>query len=38
MKKVNWLVVIAGTIVGIAAVLLTVLGNPKNMGFCIACF
>ena len=38
MKKVNWLVVIAGAIVGIAAVLLTVLGNPKNMGFCIACF
>ncbi|MGN1163530.1 MAG: YedE family putative selenium transporter [Candidatus Ornithospirochaeta sp.] len=29
---------IAGGVVGLAAVLLTVLGNPKNMGFCIACF
>ncbi len=29
---------IAGIIIGIAAVLLTVFGNPKNMGFCIACF
>ena len=38
MKKVNWLVVIAGAIVGIAAVLLTVLGIPKNRGFCMACF
>lgn len=38
MKKVNWLVVIAGAAVGIAAVLLTLFGNPANMGFCIACF
>ncbi len=38
MKKVNWMVVIAGAAVGIAAVLLTALGNPANMGFCIACF
>ena len=38
MKKVNWLVVIAGLVVGAAAVLLTALGNPGNMGFCIACF
>lgn len=36
--KVNWWVVLAGAFVGIAAVLLTFLGNPKNMGFCIACF
>ena len=27
-----------GLAVGIAAVLLTKLGNPANMGFCIACF
>lgn len=28
----------AGLAVGAAAVLLTALGNPANMGFCIACF
>ena len=38
MKKVNWLVVLGGAMVGIAAVVLTLLGNPANMGFCIACF
>ena len=38
MKKVNWIVVIAGAVVGIAAVVLTLLGNPATMGFCIACF
>ena len=38
MKKVNWLVVAAGLVVGAAAVPLTALGNPGNMGFCIACF
>ncbi|MDO4492338.1 MAG: YedE family putative selenium transporter [Clostridia bacterium] len=38
MKKVNWTVVLAGIAVGIAAVALTALGNPANMGFCIACF
>ena len=27
-----------GLVVGAAAVLLTALGNPANMGFCIACF
>ncbi len=38
MKKINWFVVLAGAAVGIAAVALTVMGNPANMGFCIACF
>ena len=38
MKKVNWFVVLAGGAVGIAAVALTAMGNPANMGFCIACF
>ena len=38
MKKVNWLVVATGGLVGLAAVVLTLLGNPANMGFCIACF
>ena len=34
--KRNWLVILTGIIVGAAAVVLTALGNPKNMGFCIA--
>lgn len=29
---------IAGGIVGAASVVLVLLGNPANMGFCIACF
>ena len=36
--KRNWLVILTGLIVGASAVVLTALGNPKNMGFCIACF
>lgn len=32
------LLIAAGLAVGAAAVLLTALGNPANMGFCIACF
>ena len=36
--KQNWLVIVCGLLVGTAAVVLTKLGNPKNMGFCIACF
>lgn len=38
LKKSTWLIVLAGVIVGVAALLLTALGNPANMGFCIACF
>lgn len=38
MKKVNWFVILAGVAVGIAALVLTAMGNPANMGFCIACF
>lgn len=34
----NWLLLLTGLIVGVAALLLAKLGNPKNMGFCIACF
>ena len=37
-KKINLLVVLTGVAVGAAAVLLTAMGNPANMGFCIACF
>ena len=36
--KRNWLVILCGLLVGAAAVVLTAQGNPKNMGFCIACF
>ncbi len=32
------LVILAGVAVGAAALLLSAAGNPKNMGFCIACF
>lgn len=38
MKKVNWIVLVTGLAVGAAALVLTLLGNPANMGFCIACF
>lgn len=31
-------IIFAGSAVGIIALLLVFLGNPKNMGFCIACF
>lgn len=34
----NWLVIVTGLLIGAAAVVLQALGNPKNMGFCIACF
>ncbi len=37
-KKLNPWVIITGVILGISAVLLAHLGNPGNMGFCIACF
>ena len=43
MKKENffkkyWLVLLTGFIIGVAALVLQKLGNPGNMGFCIACF
>ena len=36
-KKEN-LAIIAGLIIGVISVCLVMLGNPANMGFCIACF
>lgn len=36
--KEHWLILLTGVVVGIAALVLTAAGNPKNMGFCIACF
>ncbi len=38
LKKLNPWVILTGTAVGLAALVLTLLGNPANMGFCIACF
>lgn len=38
MKKENSKIILTGAIIGVAAVILVMLGNPKNMGFCIACF
>ena len=38
IKKVHLGVIIAGAAVGLAALILPALGNPTNMGFCIACF
>ncbi len=37
-KKINPMVIATGVAVGLAALALTALGNPANMGFCIACF
>lgn len=34
----NWLLLVTGFVVGVAAIVLNLLGNPGNMGFCIACF
>ena len=36
--KKNWLILLTGFLVGVAALVLQKLGNPGNMGFCIACF
>ena len=40
MEKKKWiaLLVVTGGVVGLIAVGLTVLGNPANMGVCVACF
>ncbi len=38
MKKNYLLIIIAGVVTGIAALLLSAGGNPANMGLCIACF
>lgn len=38
MTKEKKLMIGAGILIGIISVSLVLLGNPKNMGFCIACF
>lgn len=37
-KRINPVVIVSGVVVGLAALMLTAMGNPANMGFCIACF
>ena len=32
------LIILAGGVFGLLAILLVKFGNPANMGFCIACF
>ncbi len=31
-------IIISGSVIGIIAVLLQAVGNPPNMGICVACF
>ncbi len=38
MRKDALMIIAAGAIVGLFGVVLVITGNPKNMGFCIACF
>jgi YedE family putative selenium metabolism protein len=38
LDKSKWFILITGLIIGAAAVVLVKLGNPPNMGFCVACF
>lgn len=37
-KKENYSLIIVGAIIGAIAIVLMKMGNPGNMGFCIACF
>ncbi|MEG2143785.1 MAG: YedE family putative selenium transporter [Oscillospiraceae bacterium] len=38
LKSKNAQIILAGVVIGAISVALVMLGNPKNMGFCIACF
>lgn len=38
MKNKNLFVILTGAVIGVVALVLTALGNPANMGLCIACF
>lgn len=38
MTKEKKMVILTGALVGLSALVLVAFGNPKNMGFCIACF
>lgn len=36
--RAKWLIAITGSLVGCLAIMLVAMGNPPNMGYCIACF
>lgn len=36
--KQNWKIILSGALVGLTSVMLVKMGNPGNMGVCIACF
>lgn len=38
MKKEKGMIIGAGVFIGIISIALVLMGNPANMGFCIACF
>ena len=38
IKKERIMILAAGLVIGVIAVVLVLAGNPANMGFCIACF
>ncbi|MGR6836601.1 YedE family putative selenium transporter [Syntrophomonas erecta] len=38
MDRSRWFILITGLVIGAIAAILVKLGNPPNMGFCIACF
>lgn len=38
MRKETTTILIAGTVIGVASTVLVKLGNPSNMGLCMACF
>lgn len=38
MERKNLLMIATGLVIGVLAAILVVMGNPGNMGFCIACF
>ncbi len=38
MNKQRWLLIAAGGVAGLLAVILVLMGNPANMGLCLACF
>ncbi len=37
-KRARNRLILAGIVIGLIAAILVLLGNPKNMGFCLACF
>ncbi len=38
MDRAKWFILITGLTIGAIAAILVKLGNPPNMGFCVACF